>query len=917
MAVNDNIHRIRVFISSRCGGKYTIARQALRTILEATGLFEVYVFENEPASSINTQSAYLESLDQSNLCVFIIDNADDVSPAVQSEINRARELQLKQIYIFCDENKKEPTILQNEIKESLSQKYKTVHEFSDIVEMVFTSVIQDVLAVYKQKRETQENKQNDELFKGRQGIQGERGVYREDLFCSNVERIASSIVSKTLMENIYDPRYDKLEESSDLDILIADHLQVVLARQQFRAESCSKLGSAVISTVAPELKELLQIRYEALVSYFTADYDRCLELLQKALQASVNDYQIPYWIALDIAIDIRHVCWRIDEKNNRVSLSNIGQDFLDESSIPVYYPYLDRESEEFYRKTTKRYYKELNKPPKMIEFGGIKEIFEDLASVFYIAVLHGSIVQSILVRERMIEALSMLSTLYDEHEFIKELIRLEIVNADVGALEWTLRSNLITAEKLSYTDLRNYAQDVNNIPDPLQKRKAQYSLMGKLGYYMEDALFSTLFNELFDFAMEWTSDNLTIVSLGNYIFDFFRGTIHRTDQGKAIHFIEAIFNNGLSRFYIDSLKLICEIDISRLTKDNQRILREIFNNLFEGKYQYSGIDNYIANAFTRFCRKATIPTKRIENQFMRKASNYNVEAFNLELALRKGKDPIEFVHRYLETAQSRNEEQGLNGKHIGYASEPYDIIYNILKYDNRAISKDLAYQIARSVLATLSAEKQTVRAKKSAVKLLQLLYFRTHRLKIWKDICQDLLENEEIYSEGYVMLFLENDNNDHLRFVYSLFCSAFDLNHVEKTVDQLCSIGINENNLMIDALTDATCFLADAKKDLIDDRILAVLQHISMLMVQHREKQIRISATKCLIELTQFDSSKNMAIRHLSRVMDCGSSEEKTWIVDSLRQSGLEKTQYGKGVINKGLADNNYIVRLIAKRNNA
>lgn len=33
-------HKLKVFISSKCGGKYSVARKALKTLLEATGLIE-------------------------------------------------------------------------------------------------------------------------------------------------------------------------------------------------------------------------------------------------------------------------------------------------------------------------------------------------------------------------------------------------------------------------------------------------------------------------------------------------------------------------------------------------------------------------------------------------------------------------------------------------------------------------------------------------------------------------------------------------------------------------------------------------------------------------------------------------------------------------------------------------------------
>ena len=146
-------HKLRVFISSKCGGKYTVARKSLQKLLEVTGLIETYVFETDPASSEDTQSAYLEYVDGSNLCIFLVDNADGVPPAVLSEEKRAKDKHLRLIYLFCDENKKEPTPMQEEIRKMLSQKYFVVHEFSDIVSKAYDSVMQDVIAVYKKKEE--------------------------------------------------------------------------------------------------------------------------------------------------------------------------------------------------------------------------------------------------------------------------------------------------------------------------------------------------------------------------------------------------------------------------------------------------------------------------------------------------------------------------------------------------------------------------------------------------------------------------------------------------------------------------------------------------------------------------------------------------------------------------------------------
>lgn len=37
--------KVKIFISSKCGGKYTVARKALKEMLLNTGMTEVYTFE--------------------------------------------------------------------------------------------------------------------------------------------------------------------------------------------------------------------------------------------------------------------------------------------------------------------------------------------------------------------------------------------------------------------------------------------------------------------------------------------------------------------------------------------------------------------------------------------------------------------------------------------------------------------------------------------------------------------------------------------------------------------------------------------------------------------------------------------------------------------------------------------------------
>jgi len=87
-------NKVKIFISSTCDdydGKYTIARKGLAALLEETGLVQVYLYEEDTAHSADNESSYIGSLDDSDLCIFLINNSDEIRPAVLKEHSRAKK----------------------------------------------------------------------------------------------------------------------------------------------------------------------------------------------------------------------------------------------------------------------------------------------------------------------------------------------------------------------------------------------------------------------------------------------------------------------------------------------------------------------------------------------------------------------------------------------------------------------------------------------------------------------------------------------------------------------------------------------------------------------------------------------------------------------------------------------------------
>ena len=125
--------KIRVFISSICGvEKYDKVRSELKNAIESTQLADVYTFESKGASTLSAGDHYKLALEDSDICIFLIDNADGIKPGVQKEIDTVKKHNIKALYYFCDETQKEKTVLEQSLIGEQFAKSKTVHSFSEL-----------------------------------------------------------------------------------------------------------------------------------------------------------------------------------------------------------------------------------------------------------------------------------------------------------------------------------------------------------------------------------------------------------------------------------------------------------------------------------------------------------------------------------------------------------------------------------------------------------------------------------------------------------------------------------------------------------------------------------------------------------------------------------------------------------------
>ncbi|MGV8957456.1 hypothetical protein [Lactococcus lactis] len=97
--------KLKVFISSKTGDKqdctkYNLARKAIKEILEATGLFQIYLFEETGTSSTSAVNHYIRNLRYADVCIFLIDNEDGVPEGVQNEVDEVLKNKIPSLYYF-------------------------------------------------------------------------------------------------------------------------------------------------------------------------------------------------------------------------------------------------------------------------------------------------------------------------------------------------------------------------------------------------------------------------------------------------------------------------------------------------------------------------------------------------------------------------------------------------------------------------------------------------------------------------------------------------------------------------------------------------------------------------------------------------------------------------------------------------
>lgn len=501
--------KIQVFISSICGvEKYDKVRDELKTAIERTQLADVYTFESKEASTLPAGNHYTWALEDSDICIFLIDNTDGIKPGVQAEIDTVKKHNIKALYYFCDETQKEKTALEQSLMGAHFAKSKTVHHFSELSQDGAQALIDDIVAIYHYYctgKIVLNSGENDEI---------------QAVDVVGTEKYQLPTIPKSTLKNVdkcrdyflkfvlgYSRgRYpDETENTSEFDDWGIQFLPILFEGKSIKHFNTAMYLDALKVQQDNGHYQVVQIRWQAIQAYFAGNIEKCVEYLESALSLAKETNQ-PTWVIKDILVDLRN------QSLTRCIIRNEYSDIpaqkeLTESSEELYYPILDRIHESLHEKYIEGLYKKKIESPYSVTIGNnLDQYGEMLASSLIVSMYNGSLTHILLIYEKIRDFVFYLSCKYDDWNLRLNLYKLAIFAGDEKEIKGIQNSFPEVLNNLTAAEAKSIMDFCLNHPIKYKRLRSQLRAFGSVGYFLDDEYYESCEKSIVDMQGDRTLD---------------------------------------------------------------------------------------------------------------------------------------------------------------------------------------------------------------------------------------------------------------------------------------------------------------------------------------------------------------------------------------------------------------------------
>ena len=909
MITMNEIIKINVFISSHCSSTekdYLVARRSLKELLLSTGLVEhVYLFEDSPAMSCGVQDAYLDAIEKSDVVIFLINNKDDVRDPVKNESLYANSLRKRCLYIFCDEGNCEPTIIQKTIEKQQFEgaKYSIVHDFREVVTGAYYSFINDIIALYIKKPTTVSSQKT---VLGRKEYESETVSYFNYSYEIILPR--KDIESFGSIANLfvgYSSEMGKTVDDNNLLEGLRIQLETCICRKGFSDDEFENYRYAVLALFSDKMSELISFRLEALRLYYWGEYEKCLHKLQECLLLA-NKNKCSSWIILDIAIDIRFIHNLVLETSKTSVVENEGQRIINENKDYVYYPVLDRCIEELYKKLAEEYYSNSHLSPFSIEYKNYNNLFENLAISFGFASCFGSIVQTRITVDRLIDIYKCLTSVLSNKDLFIELQRLLFIRGDRKSIEAFLNKYHFAETVVTSSDAVSLFNSLKMIKSVFHRNRALFLMATFMGAYLDDDSFEEIRKELFSIVEIWIENEKHDIYLAELILCFFKQMVMRINNNDIISFI--IRMKSLVAF--GAMIVIFET-LSRIKYDDckdeivEQVVDFICSQIVTGS-SYLGLAAF-RNAviiISRSVKDATRIKDCLRNHCFDFYSDiYSINVNDSEEELRR------LFELYLEKIDEWNRSEGSSGSYrLGIVS-PYEMIRYIISKNTSIFNETDILRLCNECKSGFEKDNHSIETKRTICKLLQYLK-EVYPSNALGCLLVDLQKNTSAYLQAK-QFFNENDKNEYLLLDYYLMIYDSTHNNCSDAIADVLFSNTNDEYSQIQFLDSIAYYLSFKKKE-IDSSLVSTFLQYSIVCSSSEQLHVSFHSVRCLLLLLDYVNDSSLILSHLLKAMAFGKTDVRCLIINELKKRETKANSLEEMVISKGKADCNYFVRKLA-----
>ena len=906
--------KIKVFISSICGvEKYDKVRSDLKSAIENTQLADVYTFESKGASTLPAGFHYKSALEDSDICIFLIDNADGIKQGVQAEINTVKKHNIKALYYFCDEAQKKKTALEQSLMGANFAKSKTVHSFSELSKDGAQALIDDIVAVYHDYctgRIVLNSGENDEIQAV--DVVGTEKYQLPTIPKSTLKNVdkCRDYLLKFVLGYSRDRYQNDAKKTSEFDDWGIQFLPILFEGKSIKHFNTAMYLDALKAQQDNEHYQVVQIRWQAIQAYFAGNIEKCIEYLEVALNLAKETNQ-PTWVIKDILIDLRNQHWTRCTVRNEYS-DTPAQKELTESSEELYYPILDRIHESLHEKYIDGLYKLKTDSPYSVTIGNnLDQYGEMLASSLIVSMYNGSLTHILLIYEKIRDFVFYLSCKYDDWNFRLNLYKLAIFEGNEKEVKGIQDSYPEILNNLTADEAASIMDFCLNHPIKYKRFSSQLLAFGSVGYFLDDKSYKSCEKSIVGEIKSWLSSDTSVLAIGQNIFKCLSGVAYRMSQDILSEICCQFIERHYSRWYLDMFKFIANrIDLRKMNDDSAKKLVEHINSVLDSKKEREQVQ--YSPFFLCVLRKQNRSlTEEMDKKIAEHLSSYYESTYKLETTEVENKDMPAFVKEYVERIRKNNEMQGKDGVYFGHGTREIATLRSILLGEEFTCDTETMDKLISVVADTLLISKEDVPTKLDAIALLICIavkypedYIRNQR------VYEKMFEQQKNIEVADNSIISFNIDSISLKIGLQLLYTAMGKDVYAEILELMPYIqGDVATTIAVSHLVVE--YLESSEDVMLPSRVEAIILQNVLLWLHSEHTNIRRNATRILLTMSRNPENCGIVNHQLVNLIDSNSVYIKNLIMRHLHKMDGITDVTKEYIISKCRHDANFVVRMV------